>query len=117
MEHVFQRFEKANLLLQPAKCQFVKPEVQYLGHVISRDGVIASPDKLKAVRDYPTPKNVKDMRAFIGLASFYRRLIPKFADIAKLLTEVTRKDSPFQWGERQITAFQALKDAFAPRTS
>jgi hypothetical protein len=111
MEHVFQRFEKPNLLLHPANCQFVKPEVQYLGHVTFRDGVTSSPDKVKAVRDNPTPKNVKGVRAFIGLASFYRRLIPKFADIAKPLTELTRKDSPFQWGERQIAAFQALKDA------
>jgi hypothetical protein len=90
----------------------VKPEVQYLVHVISRDEVIVSPDKVKAVRDYSTPKNVKDVRAFIGLVPFYRRLIPKFADIAKPLAELTRKDSLFQCGERQITAFQALKDAF-----
>jgi hypothetical protein len=59
MEHVYQKFEKANLLLQPAKCEFVKPEVQYLGHVIYRDGVIASPNKVKAMRDYPTLKNVR----------------------------------------------------------
>jgi hypothetical protein len=76
----------------------VKPEVQYVGHVISRDGIIASPDNVKAVRDYPTLKNVKDVRTLIGLTSFKWRLIPKFADIAKPLTELTRKDSPFQWG-------------------
>src|SRR5215469_9786661 len=64
LEHVLERFEKANLLLQPAKCSFAKAEVQYLGYIISKDGISASPDKLKAVREYPTPTNVKEVRAF-----------------------------------------------------
>ena len=110
LEHVLQRFEKANLLLQPAKCVFAKPKVQYLGYVVSREGISASPDKVKAVREYPTPKSVKDVRSFLGLASFYRRLIPKFADLAKPLTELTRKETEFIWEERQETAFQGLKE-------
>jgi hypothetical protein len=57
--------------------------VQYLGYVLSKDGVSASADKVKTVKDYPTPKNVKDVRAFLGLCSFYRKLVPKFAEIAK----------------------------------
>jgi hypothetical protein len=59
LEHVLQRFEKANLQLEPAKCVFAQPQVQYLGYVVSRDGIIASPDKVKAVRQYPIPKNVR----------------------------------------------------------
>jgi hypothetical protein len=110
LEHVFQRFERANLLLQPAKCVFAKSEVKYLGYVVSREGISASPDKVKAVRDYPTPKTVKDVRSFLGLASFYRRLIPKFADIAKPLTELTRTETEFVWKERQETAFNCLKE-------
>ena len=73
LEHVLQRFEKANLLLQPAKCVFAKSKVQYLGYVVSREGISASPDKVKAVREYPTPQSVKDVRSFLGLASFYRQ--------------------------------------------
>jgi hypothetical protein len=109
-EHVQQRFEKANLLLQTKKCVFAKPGVGYLGYVVSRDGITASPDKVKALRDYPVPGNIKDVRAFLGLASFYRRLNPKFAEIGKLLTELTRKDTPFLWEARQEAAFQSLKD-------
>jgi hypothetical protein len=65
--------------------------------VVSRDGIAASPDKVRAVKEYPLPKNVKDVGAFLGLASFYQHLISKFAEIAKPLTELIRKDVPFLW--------------------
>jgi hypothetical protein len=97
LANVLQRFENANLQLQPEKCVFAQPEVQYLGHVISREGIRASPEKVKAVQDYPVPRTVKEVRSFLGLASFYRRLVPKFSEIAKPLTELTRKDQKFEW--------------------
>jgi len=77
--------------------------------VLSEKGVSTSPDKVKAVRDYPTSKNVKDIRAFLGLASFYGRLVQDFATISKPLTELT-KDQPFLWGPSQQKAFQSMKD-------
>jgi hypothetical protein len=83
--------------------------VQYLGYTLSERGVSASPDKVKAVQNYPTPKSVRDVRAFLGLASFYRRLVPKFAELAKPLT-LTRKDQEFYWGSEQQEAFLALKE-------
>ena len=110
MENVLQRFDKANLQLHPGKCVFAQPQVQYLGFVLSEKGVSASSDKIKAVRDYPTPRNVKDVRAFLGLASFYRRLVPHFAEVAKPLTELTRKDRQFVWGPSQQKAFEDMKD-------
>jgi hypothetical protein len=60
--------------------------------MLSRDGVKASPDKVKSVRQYQVPKNAKEVTSFLGLASFYRRLVPKFAEIAKPLTQLIRKD-------------------------
>jgi hypothetical protein len=75
------RFDQANLLLHPGKCMFAQPRLQYLGFVLSEDGISASPDKIKGVKDYPVPQNVKDVRAFLGLASFYRRLVPNFAEL------------------------------------
>ena len=89
---------------------FAQPKVQYLGYVVSRDGITASPDKVKAVRQYPIPRNVKDVRSYLGLVSFYRRLIPKFPEIAKPLTELTRKNVQFRWESRQQVAFGKLKD-------
>jgi hypothetical protein len=70
--------------------------VSYLGYTLSDRGIESSPEKVRAVQEYPTPKNVKDIRAFLGLCSFYRRLVPKFADIARPLTQLTRKDVAFK---------------------
>jgi hypothetical protein len=78
---------------------------------VSRERISVSLDKVEAVLKYPIPNNVKEVRYFLGLASFYRRLIPKFAEIAKSLTELIRKDSPFKWEARQETAFKRLKEA------
>jgi hypothetical protein len=77
--------------------------------VLSEQGVAASPDKIKAVKNYPLPKNVKDVRAFVGLASSYRKLVEKFSAEAKPLTELT-KDRPFIWGPEQQKSFEGLKD-------
>jgi hypothetical protein len=80
--------------------------MQYLGYIPSENGISPSPEKVKAVRQYPTPKCVRDVRAFLGLASFYRRLVQNFAEIAKL----TRKVQEFLWGPRQQEAFESLKE-------
>ena len=72
LEQVLRRFDEANLQLHPGKCVFAQSTVQYLGFVLSENGVSASTDKVKAVREYPTPTNVKEVRAFLGLCSFYR---------------------------------------------
>jgi len=101
LENVLQRYDKANLQLHPGKCVFAQTQVNYLGFVLSGKGVSASPDKIKAVRNYPTPKNVKDVRSYLGLASLYRRLIQEFAAVAKPLTELTEKDRPFIWSQSQ----------------
>ena len=89
---------------------FAHPQVNYLGFVLSEKVVSASPDKIKAVRNYPIHKNVKDVRAYLGLASFYRRLIQDFATVAKPLTELTKKDRPFIWSESQQKAFVSIKE-------
>jgi hypothetical protein len=89
---------------------FVQPQVQYLGFVLSADGISASADKVKAERDYPAPRNVKDFRAFLSLVSFYGILVPDFAEVAKPLTELTRKDRQFIWGPSQQKAFEDMKD-------
>jgi hypothetical protein len=110
LENVLQIFDQANLQLHSGKCVFAQSQVNYLGFVLSEQGVAASPDKIKAVKNYPLPKNVKDVRAFLGLASFYRKLVENFAAEAKPLTELTKKDRPFTWGPEQQKAFESLKD-------
>ena len=72
---LFSRLEKAQLTLQPDKCEFLKKAVVYLGHIISKDGLKPDPKKLEAVREFPKPKNVKGIRQFLGLTGYYRRFI------------------------------------------
>jgi hypothetical protein len=109
LENLLQRFEAANLRLHPGKCVIAQPNVQYLGYGLSEEEITASPDKIKAVNQYPISKGVKDVRAFIGLAYFYRRLVPDFSEMAKPLTTLTRKDQQFMWGPTQKEAFETLK--------
>jgi hypothetical protein len=108
--NVLQRLEKANLQMHPGKCAFAQPKVQYLGYVLSESGVSASPNKVSAVKHYPTPKCVKEVRAFLGLAGFYRQLVPDFAEITKPLTQLTCKNQEFVWGTDQQKAFEKMKD-------
>ena len=70
LEHVLQRFEKANLQLQPGNCVFAQTQVEYLCYMVSKDGIKASPDKPRGVKNFPSPTNVKEVRSFLGLASF-----------------------------------------------
>jgi hypothetical protein len=90
---------------------FAQPQFEYLGYIVSRDGIRASPDKTNVVRNYPIPKNVTEVRSFLELASFYRSLVPRIAQMAKPMSELLRKDEPFVWTERQQSAFEALKSA------
>jgi len=75
---VLQRLREHNLKLQVEKCEFLRKEVTYLGHIISEDGISPDPAKLSAVKDFPTPKKVKDVKFFIGLGEYYWKLIKNF---------------------------------------
>ena len=79
--------------MQPRKCVFAQPQIVYLGYIVSRDGIRASPVMTKAVKNFAIPKNVKEVRSFLGLASFYLRLVPQFAHITKPMSELLRKDT------------------------
>ncbi|CAF4944161.1 unnamed protein product [Pieris macdunnoughi] len=110
LESIFQRMREFNLKLQPDKCEFLRREAGYLGHIISEDGVKPNPDKVKAVIKFPIPKNPKDIKSFLGLVSYYRRFIPDFSNIAKPLTSLLKKDQIFSWENQQQLAFEFLKE-------
>lgn len=109
LKEVFERLKCSNLKLQPDKCEFLRKEVIFLGHKITENGVQPNPDKVKCVQEYPIPKNIKDVQAFLGLCNYYRRFIKDFASIAKPLTDLTKKGNAFNWTETQQNAFQTLK--------
>ncbi|XP_036150748.1 uncharacterized protein LOC118648534 [Monomorium pharaonis] len=104
-----ERLRQANLKLQPDKCEFLRKEVTYLGHVINENGVKPDPKKIEAVMHFPHPKNTKNIREFLGLAGYYRRFIPNFSCVAKPLTNLLKKDEPFAWQQAQEIAFTTLR--------
>ena len=114
---VLDKLRNAGLKLKPSKCVLFKTEIQYLGHLVSADGVNPIPDKIQALKDWPTPHCIRDVRAFFGLASYYRRFVKGFATIAEPLTRLTRKQTRFVWTSEAQEAFDKLKQALIDATS
>ncbi len=110
-KQVWQHIREAHLKLKPSKCCLMRDRVPFLGHYVSREGVEVDPMKTAAVQDWPTPRTVKDVRAFLGLASYYRHYIPNFASVAAPLTGLTKKDAKLIWGDDCKQAFLALNKA------
>ena len=81
--------------LNPEKCTLFQKEVKFLGHVVNEDGVSTDPDKTMVIREWSTPKNVTDVRSFLGLCSYYRKFIKNFASIARPLHKLTEKGRNF----------------------
>jgi len=108
---VLQQLRKHQLYAKVSKCDFFRKQLEYLGHDVSAQGIKVSPSKIEAIREWPTPTSVRQVRSFVGLANFYRKFIKGFSAIAKPLTELTKKDIPFQWGTEQAKAMNELKRA------
>jgi len=109
LQTIFERLEQANFKIQPEKCVFATDTVEYLGHICTPLGIRPDPKKVRAIEEYPVPKTVRDIRAFVGLAGYYRRHVPNFAGLAKPLTTLTKKDVPFVWTHECQQAFDELK--------
>lgn len=109
LARVLERIQEAGLKLKPEKCSFAQKEVEYLGHVVSGNGIQTDPKKVDAVRHFPTPVDVKTLRSFLGLASYYRRFVPNFSKIAGPLHALTKKDVSFHWTSECQLAFENLR--------
>ena len=109
VDAVLNTLAQNHLYAKPSKCEFFKEELEFLGHIVSKDGVKVDPKKIKAIVDWPVPQDVKDVRSFLGLANFYRRFVKGFAAIALPLTELLQKDKPFEWGRKWKPPFEPSK--------
>ena len=110
---VFQRLKAARLKLNPKKCILFQKEVKYLGHVVSAHGVVPDPAKIEAITTWPRPTCVRDVKSFLGLASYYRRFVAGFSEVAAPLHLYTQKGVPFVWSSAAEAAFTQLKEALS----
>ena len=111
LEEILIRLKAAGLKLSPKKCNLFQRSVTFLGHEVSDKGIATDSSKTEAVQKWPTPKNVTDVRSFLGLCSYYRRFVRGFAEIAKPLHRLTEKNHCFLWTEECHRSFKQLKAA------
>lgn len=96
---MLQRLRENVLKLSPTKCKFFQTQVRYLGHVVSKDGIETDPEKVRALKTWPVPQNLKELRSFLEFSGYYRRFVKDYSKIVKPLNELTagyppiRKDS------------------------
>jgi transposase InsO family protein len=103
--------QQHDLLVDPDKCSWHQEEVEFLGCMVGKNGVRMSEDKIQVVKDWPTPKTVKEIQSFLGFVNFNRQFIQNFSKIAIPLTELTKKESAWNWTKKHDEAFQTLKNA------
>lgn len=110
---VMEKLKLANLTINFEKSQFFRKQLKYLGYVVDSNGLHADPEKVEAIVNYPAPKNRKEVRRFLGTASWYRRFIPNFSTLASPLNQLTSQGKnapPFLWSAQADAAFKSLKD-------
>ena len=110
LESVLSCLQKASLACKLKKCSFAQESTTYLGHVVSGKGIEPEPAKIDAVKEIAPPKNVKEIRMFLGFVGYYRRFVNNFSAVAKPLNELLRKTVEWHWGPEQQDAFEALRN-------
>ena len=112
VKEVLKRLQENDLYTKAEKCSFEQSSIKYLGVIISENKMQMDEEKLSEVLKWLVPTKVKQVQAFLGFANFYRRFIENFAKISKPLSDLTKKDSIWNWGIEQQNAFEMLKKAF-----
>ena len=109
VEKVLEALRANQLYAKLSKCKFGQKEINFLGHTVTGSGIAVDQQKIKSILDWPVPKNVSDIRSFLGLAGYYRRFIHAFAATALPLSELTKNEVPWRWTEREQNAFMQVK--------
>ena len=106
---VLLRFREANLKLKVSKCKLFQKEVVFLGHQVSEAGITCDPQKTKIIKHWPRPSDKTEIKQFLGLVNYYRKMVPEFSEIAIPLSRLTKKRAQFEWGQEQEAALEKLK--------
>ena len=110
LEEIFKRLKHFDLKMKRQKSSFFKKHLQYLGHLVSEKGFEPLPEKLEAIRTMPRPKTAKEVKQFLGLIGYYRKFVPRFSDLSRPLTCLTRHDAKFEWTQQCQKSFDHLRD-------
>lgn len=110
LEAVFKILRERNLKLNAEKCKFFQPEVTFLGHKCTADGILPDDTKIKSMNNYPQPHDKDSVKRFVAFANYYRKFIYNFAEIAQPLSNLTRKRAEFEWRDEHQKAFEQLKN-------
>ncbi|CAI7853836.1 unnamed protein product, partial [Closterium sp. NIES-53] len=111
LRRVFEILRREKFYVKLSKSEFALKKVQFLGHMVSAQGVHVDPKKIEAVRTWKTPENVKELQQFLGFANYYNRFVPQYAKIATPLTNLLKKNTPFKWEDVHQQAMEQLKTA------
>lgn len=109
LKRVFRLLVQNKMELRIDKCEFLATDIEYLGYRVSGDGIQPTTNGIAAVESFPIPTNVKDVQSFIGLSSYFRKFIKKFAFIAKPLYDLLKSKAIFQFGAKELDAFGTIK--------
>jgi hypothetical protein len=109
VDKVLQLLKEQQLYAKPFKCFFGVKEVEYLGHIVSHEGVKVDPNKIKAMMDWPIPKPLNNLRGFLGLTGYYHKFVWHYGIITIPLTSLTKKDA-FSWNPEETKYFEQLKE-------
>ena len=109
LEEVLRRLQTYGIRMKRSKCYFMRDSVAYLGHVVDADGIRATPEKIAAIMQAPMPKNVQQLRSFLGLLNYYRKFLPNLATIIQPLNDLLRKDQKWDWTEECSQAMDSAK--------
>ena len=109
LTEVLRRMSTAGMRLKRDKCQFMLPEVHYLGHTVSRKGIQPTQEKIRAIRDAPAPSNVHQLKSFLGLINFYAKFLPNLSTLLAPLHCLLQKNRSWSWGADQQHAFKQAK--------
>jgi len=115
VEEILRKLEENDLYIKLEKCVWKARKIGFLGVVIGPDGIEMEAEKVDGVLSWPQPKNIKDVRKFLGLANYYRRFIKDFTRVARPMNVFTRKDEKWRWEEMQQKAFDELKRIFTSK--
>jgi len=109
IEKVLSKLREVNLMLKLKKCKWCEQNIEFLGHIVGKGGLKPDPGKIEKIKNLKIPRNVKDVRAVLGLCSYYRKFIKGFSKVAKPMNELLKKDRKFEWTEKCQEAFEELK--------